>query len=275
MGPLPKAAGQKQFLVVAVDYHTKWVEAKALARIRETEMIQFFMEFIVFRFGVPRIVVTDNGTQFTGKDFETTLTQLEIKHIKSSVAYPQANGPVEITNKIILQGLKKRLLDAKTDWVDELPNVLWGYRTTPCSTTGETPFRMVYGTEAVLPLEISMGSARVQHFSPQSSEEGLKANIDLIEETRSKAQFKVAQYQQKKASYFNSKVKTREFQVNSLVLREAAASMPAKASKMSAPWEGPYKVIQVVRPGTYRLTNMDGTPVPSTWNAVHLKKFYQ
>ncbi|XP_017225028.1 uncharacterized protein LOC108201246 [Daucus carota subsp. sativus] len=92
VGPLPKALGQKQFIIVAVDYHTKWVEAKALARIRETEVIHFFMEFIVFRFGVSRIVVTDNGSQFTGKDFESTLSQLEVKHTKSSLAYPQANG---------------------------------------------------------------------------------------------------------------------------------------------------------------------------------------
>ncbi|WOG87731.1 hypothetical protein DCAR_0206962 [Daucus carota subsp. sativus] len=110
VGPLPKCSGQKQFLIVAIDYFTKWVEAKPLARIREVEVIHFFMESIVFRFGVPRIIVTDNGSQFTGKDFEEALAQLKISHIKSLVAYPQANGQVEITNKAIMQGIKKRLL---------------------------------------------------------------------------------------------------------------------------------------------------------------------
>lgn len=70
VGPLPKGPGQKKFIIVAIDYFTKWVEAKPLARIRETEVIEFFMEFIVFRFGVPGVVVTDNGTQFVGSDFE-------------------------------------------------------------------------------------------------------------------------------------------------------------------------------------------------------------
>nr|XP_017239614.1 PREDICTED: uncharacterized protein K02A2.6-like [Daucus carota subsp. sativus] len=275
VGPLPKCPGQKQFLIVAIDYFTKWVEARPLARIREVETIHFFMESIVFRFGVPRIIVTDNGSQFTGKDFEEALSQLKISHIRSSVAYPQANGQVEITNKAILQGIKKRLLEATTNWVDELPNVLWGHRTTPRATTGLSPFRMAYGTEAVLPVEISMGLPRVEDFSPEKSEESLRLENDLIEESRDKAQLKVAQYQKKVAQYYNSKVKIRHFVEGDLVLREAAASMPARQNKLSAPWEGPYIVSKVVRPGTYRLNNLNGSPVLNTWNAIHLKKFYQ
>ena len=275
VGPLPKCSGQKQFLIVAIDYFTKWVEAKPLARIREIEVIHFFMEYIVFRFGVPRIIVTDNGSQFTGKDFEEALSQLKISHIKSSVAYPQANGQVEITNKAILQGIKKRLQEATTNWVDELPNVLWDHRTTPRSTTGFSPFRMAYGTEAVLPVEISMGSPRVEDFSPEKSEEGLKLHNDLIEESRGDAQLRVAQYQKRVAQYYNSKIKIRNFEEGDLVLREAAASMPSKQSKLSAPWEGPYMVTKVIRPGTYRLASLNGSPLPNTWNAIHLKKFYQ
>lgn len=137
--------------------------------------------------------MTDNGSQFTGKDFEEALAQLKISHIRSSVAYPQANGQVEITNKAILQGIKKRLLEATTNWVDELPNVLWGHRTTPRAATGLSPFKMAYGTEAVLPVEISMGSPRIEDFSPEKSEESLRLENDLIEESRDKTQLKVAQ----------------------------------------------------------------------------------
>ena len=274
VGPLPKSSGQRQYIIVAIDYSTKWVEAKALARIRETEVIQFFMEFIVFRFGVPRTIVTDNGTQFVGKDFESTMEQLKIKHVKASVAYPQANGQVEITNKAMLQGIKKRLLEVKGCWTDELPNVLWGYRTTPHTSTGETPFKLAYGTEAVLPMEVSLGSFRIESFDPKTSEQGLLLDTDLLEETRDAAHFRVVQYQRLVAKYYNTKIKPRSFQVNDLVLRESAASMPSKVSKLSPPWEGPYKVIQVVRPGTYRLEHLDGTPILNAWNAVHLKKFY-
>ena len=96
-----------------------------------------------------------------------------------------------------------------------------------------------------------------------------------MEELRDTAQLRVAQYQQKVAQYYNSKLKPRHFQENDLVLREAAASMPLKTSKLSAPWEGPYKVSKVIRPGTYRLTHLDGSSIPNAWNAIHLKKFYQ
>lgn len=136
VGSFPKGPGQHKFIVVSIDYYTKWVLAKALARILEIDIIELFMELIIFRFEVPRIVVTDNGTQFVGAEIEKTLAELEIRHVKSSVAYPQSNRQVEITNKAILQGLKKRLLEAERNWVDELPNVLWSHRTTPRSTTG-------------------------------------------------------------------------------------------------------------------------------------------
>lgn len=102
VGPLPKCSSQKQFSIVVIDYHTKWPEAKPLARTRKVNGIHFFMETIVFRFGVPRVVETDNGFQLTCKDFEEALSQLKITHIKSSIAYPQANGQVEITNKAVL-----------------------------------------------------------------------------------------------------------------------------------------------------------------------------
>ena len=120
-----------------------------------------------------------------------------------------------------------------------------------------------------------MGSPRVEAFSPEKSEENLRMENNLIEESRDKAQLKVAQYQKRVAQYYNSKVKIRHFVEGDLVLREAAASMPTKQSKLSAPWEGPYLVIKVVRPGTYRLANLNGSPIPNTWNAIHLKKFYQ
>ena len=93
------------------------------------------------------------------------------------------------TNKIILQCLKKRLQDADRSWVYELPNVLWAYRTTPRSSTNETPFRMTYGTEAILPIDISLDTPRIEFFDVGMSEEGIRTDNDLLEEVRETAQF--------------------------------------------------------------------------------------
>lgn len=94
-------------MIVAIYYATEWVEAKPVARIREKEIIELFIKFVVLRFGVPVMVVTNNGTQFVGNFFESMLQELSIKHLKASVTYPQCNEQVEVNNMTLLQGLKK------------------------------------------------------------------------------------------------------------------------------------------------------------------------
>ncbi|KAK3014243.1 hypothetical protein RJ639_009217 [Escallonia herrerae] len=107
--------------------------------------------------------------------------------ISPEVAHPQSNGQTENMNRSILQGLKKKLNEAKGTWVDELPKVLWAYRTTPHSVTGETPFSLCYGTEAMLPVEIGVPTIRALHFSELNNDVGLRANLDLVEEARTQA----------------------------------------------------------------------------------------
>ncbi|MCI44918.1 gypsy retrotransposon integrase-like protein, partial [Trifolium medium] len=102
---------------------------------------------------IPQVVVTDNGTQFTNKHFRDFLAAITTKQHFTSVEHPQTNGQAEAANRVILRGLKRRLDDAKNKWVEELWSVLWTYWTTPHSTTGETPFRLIYGTEAVIPVK--------------------------------------------------------------------------------------------------------------------------
>ena len=98
------------------------------------------------------MLISDNGLQFD-KMFRKYCGELEITNRYSTSAYPQGNGQTEAVNKVIVSGLKKRLNDAKGKWVEELPHVLWTYRTTPRKSTGETPFSLTYGVEAVIPLE--------------------------------------------------------------------------------------------------------------------------
>ncbi|KAL0352497.1 UNVERIFIED_CONTAM: hypothetical protein Scaly_1638400 [Sesamum calycinum] len=123
-------------------------EKLKLAKISEKEVIKFLWRNIVCRFGIPRAIISDNGTQFSGNKLKEWCKGLAIKQFFTSVSNPQANGQTEVTNRTILQHLKTRLGTAKGAWVDELPSVLWAYRTTPRTTTGETPFSLSYGTDA-------------------------------------------------------------------------------------------------------------------------------
>ena len=153
MGPFPKAIGNKKYLLVGTNYFTKWVEAELLATIRDVDVKRFIWKSIITRFEVPHTLISDNGLQFDSRAFRKYCSDLGIKDRYSTLAYPQGNGKVEAVNKVIVSGLKKRLDDAKGKWLEELPHVLWTYRTTPRQSTGETPFSMTYRAEAIIPLE--------------------------------------------------------------------------------------------------------------------------
>ena len=128
-------------------------QTEPLANIRDVDVKRFIWKNIVTRFGVPNVFISDNDLQFDSKTFRKYYSDLGIKNRYSTPAYPQRNGQAKAVNKVIVNGLKKRLDNAKGRWVEELPHVLWTYRTTPRKSIGETPFSMTYGAEAVIPLE--------------------------------------------------------------------------------------------------------------------------
>ena len=159
LGPFPMASGQWKFLLVAIDYFTKWVEAKLLAKITEAKLQDFIWKSIICRFGLSRTLITDNGRQFVGAKFAEFCEDLNIFHNFTSVAHPQANGEAKVTNRTLLQGIKARHEKVKETWVDELYHVLWAYRTTQRLPTGETPFALAFGIEAIIPIELKLPSA--------------------------------------------------------------------------------------------------------------------
>ncbi|RVW58468.1 Transposon Ty3-I Gag-Pol polyprotein [Vitis vinifera] len=151
VGPLPAAPAQKKFLLVATDYFSKWVEAEAYASIKDKDVTKFVWKNIICRFGIPQTIIADNGPQFDSIAFRNFCSELNIRNSYSTPRYPQSNGQAEATNKTLITALKKRLEQAKGKWVEELPGVLWAYRTTPGRPTGNTPFALAYGMDAVIP----------------------------------------------------------------------------------------------------------------------------
>ena len=124
VGPFPKAAGNKRYLLVGTDYFTKRVEAKPLTNIRDMDTKKFVRKNIVTRFGVPRTLILDNDLQFDSKSFRRYCCDLGIMNIYSTPTYPQGNGQADAVNRVIVNELKKRLDDAKGKWVEELSHVL-------------------------------------------------------------------------------------------------------------------------------------------------------
>ena len=216
--------GNKKYLLVVTDYFTKWVEAKPLANIRDVDAKRFVWKNILTRFGVPHVLISDNGLQFDSKMFKRYCSELRITNRYFTPAYPQGNGQAEAVNKVIVNGLKKRLDDAKGKWVEELPHMLWTYRTTPRRSTGETPFLMTYGAEAVIPLETGFPTSRTSSFNPRGNDEQLTESLDLVEEKRESAMIQLAYYQQKLKQGYDANVKLIPLTPGDLVLRKVVGA---------------------------------------------------
>ncbi|XP_074322684.1 uncharacterized protein LOC141659611 [Apium graveolens] len=130
------------FIVVAIDYFTKWIEAKALAKMTTKQIVQFFWENVIYRFGIPRILVTDNGRQFDNAEFREYCDDNSVELCFTSVAHLQENGQAEVANRIILDGLKKRVERSRNTWAYEFLPILWAYRTTCKVTIEATSFML-------------------------------------------------------------------------------------------------------------------------------------
>ncbi|CAJ2668042.1 unnamed protein product [Trifolium pratense] len=261
LGPFPTAAGQNKYLIVAVDYFTKWIEAEPLANITTFNVLRFFKRNILARFGIPQVVITDNGTQFTDKKVREFMAKIGTTQHFTYVEHPQTNGQAEAANRVILRGLKRRLDEAKGKWTEELHSVLWSYRTTPHSTTGETPFRLTYGTEAVIPVETGASSFRTEvPLEGENNHKMLREELDLLEELRDGAALREATLKQKIAKRHDKKVIKREFDVGTLVLRRNQKD--SREGKLAANWEGPYRVRAKTENGAYYLEDLYGKEIP-------------
>jgi hypothetical protein len=275
VGPLPVATGQRKFLILAVDYFTKWVEAEPLATITDKKCWGFVWKSLICRFGLPRTIITDNGTQFCSSWFRDCCSNLGIEQRFTSVAHPQANGQTEVTNRTILRGLKRKVGAAKGLWVEELPNVLWAYRTSRREATGESPFALAFGVEAVTPVEVNIPSLRRQLFQAEENSDAVRKELDLLPEKRAAAAVHTLIYQQKMRRAFARKIRPRRFSAGDLVLRKMSVSDPKGAiGKMSPNWEGPYLIYEDLGNGAYHLQTIDGADIPRSWNAGNLLLYY-
>jgi transposase InsO family protein len=159
-----KAKGGFTHIFVAVDKFTKWIKVKPVASITAAKAVEFIKE-IMYRFGMPNNIITDNGTQFTMREFKDFCVDLGIKINYASVSHPQSNDQVECSNGIILQGLKSRICDRLKPyigkWVQDLSSILWALHITLSRAMGHTPFSLVYRSEVMLPIEVEHKSFHV------------------------------------------------------------------------------------------------------------------
>jgi hypothetical protein len=223
-----------------------------------------FIQDIIFRFGIPNSIITDLGSNFTSSEFFDFYEQRSIQIKYASVAHPIANSQVERANGMILEALRKKVFDKSENlagkWIRELPYVVWSLRTQPSRALhGNTPFFMVYGSEAMLPADLIFKVPRLIFESIAEAEATRLEDIDVLEEERLNTVIQLARYQQTLRRYHDKAVRHRSFAVGDLVLRRILTG--EGWHKLSPLWEGPFILLEVTRPGSYQLTQMDGMEV--------------
>ncbi|GJS82205.1 retrotransposon protein, putative, ty1-copia subclass [Tanacetum coccineum] len=168
LGPLPKGPGKLKFIIISIDYYTKWMEAKSFAKITGKEVKKFIWENIVYKFGLPRVILTDNGTQLVNGPFKSWCEKWKINTLQWHTRRPT----------IWWKGLT-RLCRERLGWVEELANILWAHRTMLKTSNGETSFSLTYGREATISAEIGMETYRTIQFNVAQNKEKLCLNLDL------------------------------------------------------------------------------------------------
>ena len=159
--------------------------------------------------------------------------------------------------------------------VEELPNVLCTFRTTPRRSTGETLFSLAYGSEAVIPLEIGLPTLRTSEWEPTRNDQAQSQALDLLEERREQTMIRLASYQQQLKKGYNKNVRPRSFQQGDLVLRKVLGNTnDPNDGKLGLNWEGPYQVRSVTGVGAYHLEDLTSVPLLRPWNVNNLRKYF-
>jgi hypothetical protein len=220
-GPLPPAQGNLRYVVVEVEYFSKWIEAKPLAIITLAIVQKLFWQNIICRFGVPKAITIDNGTQFDSEALKTFCDQIGTKIHFSLVKHPESNGLVEQANGIIITGIMRSIFNlSKGKWPDELVKVVWNHNTVVSRSTGFTPFKLMFGDEAITPEEAKTGSIRTLTLA--EDEDICEVSKESIEGARLQAIDHINKYQAETTKCGDRKFRLKNIKPGYLVLRRIA-----------------------------------------------------
>jgi transposase InsO family protein len=211
IGPFKKAQGGYTHVLVAINKFTKRIEYKPIASLTSAKPVEFIQE-IMFRFEIPNSIITDLGSHFTSSEFSDFCEQRSIQIKYASVAPQGANRQVERANGMILDVLRKKVFEKSEKlvgkWIRELPYVVWSLRTQPSwALHGNTPFFMVYRSEAMLLADLIFGAPRLTFESIAEAEATKLEEVDVLEEERLNVVIQSARYQQTLRRYHDKVVR--------------------------------------------------------------------
>jgi hypothetical protein len=261
MGPFPSSFGNK-YILVAVDYVSKWIEAIASPTNDTRVVIRLFKRIIFPRFGVSRLVISDGGSHFISRIFEKLLLKYGVRHRVATPYHPQTSGQVEVSNREIKQILEKTVATSRKDWSSKLPEALWAYRTAYKTPIGTTPFKLVYGKSCHLPVELEHKAYWViKTLNLNYTAAGEKRILDIheLEELRLDAYENARIYKERTKKWHNNRILRKEFKEGDKVLLFNSC-LRLFPGKLHSRWSGPFEITNIFPNGAIEVKGKTSEP---------------
>ncbi|GJS47116.1 reverse transcriptase domain-containing protein [Tanacetum coccineum] len=258
MGPFPSSRGNK-YILVTVDYLSKWVEAKALPT-NDARFVVKFLKSLFARFGTPRAIISDRGTHFCNVQFAKVMLKYGVTHRLSTAYHPQTSGQVEVSNRGFKRILERTVGENRASWFDKLDDALWAFRTAFKTPIGCTPYKLVYEKACHLPIELehkAYWALKHCNFDLKTAGDHQKVQMNELNELRDQAYENSLIYKEKTKKIHDSKIKNRVFNVGDRVFL-FNSRLKILSGKLKTRWIGSFTVAQVFPYGTIELSQTDG-----------------
>ncbi|GJT37189.1 reverse transcriptase domain-containing protein [Tanacetum coccineum] len=254
-----KKDAKSRLLSVAVDYLSKWVEAKALPT-NDARVIVKFLKSLFARFGTPSAIISDHGTYFCNDQFAKVMFKYGVTHRLATTYHPQTSGQVEVSNRGLKRILERTVGENRASWSDKLDDALWAFCTAFKTPIGCTPYKLVYRKSYHLPIELehkAYWALRYANFDLKIAGDHRKLELNELNELRDQAYENYLIYKERTKKLHDSKIKNRILNVGDRVLL-FNSRLKIFSGKLKTRWSGPFTITKVFPYGTIELSQPDG-----------------